>query len=73
MKKSPAEQENIKWTYWSELSFFRESVNAEETGSEMPWSNQDIPYLSVYNEHFFPAEKAPKLRCALYKESFVLD
>ena len=31
MKKSPAEQENIKWTYWSDLSFLRESLNAEES------------------------------------------
>ena len=28
MKKSPAEQENIKWTYWLYLSFLRESVTA---------------------------------------------
>ena len=42
MKKSPAEQENIKWTYWSDLSFLRESLNAEETESEIQWSNQDI-------------------------------
>ena len=42
MKKSPAEQENIKWTYWSDLSLLRESVNAEETGSDVQWSNQDV-------------------------------
>ena len=52
MKKSPAEQENIKWTYWSDLSFLRGSVNSEETGSEMQWSNQDIgERIYIYINH----------------------
>ena len=42
MKKSPAKQKNIKWTYWSDFSFLRESENADETGSEMQWNNHDI-------------------------------
>ena len=56
MKKSPAEQENIKWTYWSDLSFLRESLNAEETESEILWSNQDIGKrinLTILNQSIF--------------------
>ena len=36
-----SDHDNIKWTFWSDLSFLRESVAEEETASE-PWSSHDI-------------------------------
>ena len=34
----------------------------------------EVLYFPVYNAHFFPAEKAPKIEVSiLYTESFVVD
>ena len=38
--------------------------------------NYNIPYLPMYNMHFFPSERAPKVEIRIiyiYMESFVLD
>lgn len=32
-----------------------------------------VPYLPVYDAHFFPLKKLRKLRCVLYMEFFVLE
>ncbi|PFX17083.1 hypothetical protein AWC38_SpisGene18616 [Stylophora pistillata] len=46
-KKSPSQQENIKWVYWSDLSFLRQTVTAGGTESKMEWSDQEIGYSSI--------------------------
>lgn len=47
--KRKSEHGDVKWAYWSDLSFLRESVAAEETGSEIAWSNQDTGKSELYN------------------------
>lgn len=48
MKKSTSQQENIKWVYWSDLSFLRETVTAGRMESEMEWSDQEIETLIAF-------------------------
>ena len=54
--KRKSEHDNVKWAYWSDLSFLRESVAAEETGSEIAWSNQDTGKSELYKFYFYYTE-----------------
>lgn len=54
--KRKSEHGNVKWAYWSDLSFLRESVAAEETGSEIAWSNQDTGKSELYKFYFYYTE-----------------
>ena len=51
--KRKSEHDNIKWAYWSDLLLLRESVAAEEKGSEIAWSNQDTGKSELFKYYFY--------------------